>query len=141
MLQYRIKNLFKRRRHNKGRYSANKIYVSGAELKHTNTKLFIILYTYNKQKSSMERCIRKLSTLTKVVKVLTEKTIEYIVKDENRFISLSKNKTLVSKRRHERDDNNNFVLDERGDPILIYLVTHWNRFVPLLKNNFCFFKK
>jgi hypothetical protein len=141
MLQYKIKILFKRRRHNKSRYSANKIYVSRAELKHTNTKLFIILYTYNKQKSSIERYIRKFSTLTKVLKVLAESNIKYIVKDRNRFISLSKNKTLVSKRVYERDDEDNLVLDEHGNPILIYLVTHWNRFVPLLKNNFFVFKK
>jgi hypothetical protein len=58
MLQDKIKNLFKRRRANKSRYSANKIYVSKAEIKHTNTKLLIILYTYNKQKSLIEDHIR-----------------------------------------------------------------------------------
>jgi len=141
MLQYKIKIIFKRRRHNKSRYSANKIYVSRAELKHTNTKLFIIIYTYNKQKSSIERFIRKFSTLTKVLKVLAESNIKYIVKDRNRFISLSKNKTLVSKRVFERDDEDNLVLDEHGNPVLVYIVTHWNRFVPLLKNNFFVFKK
>ena len=50
MLQDKIKILFKRRRNNKIRYSANKIYASRAELKHTNTKLFITLYIYNKKK-------------------------------------------------------------------------------------------
>jgi hypothetical protein len=50
-----VKRLFKRRRHNKSRYSANKVYVSRAELKHTNTKLLIILSTFNKQKSTFLR--------------------------------------------------------------------------------------
>ena len=50
MLENKIKVLFKRRRHNKSRYSANKIYVSRTETKHTNTKLVILLYVYNKQK-------------------------------------------------------------------------------------------
>ncbi len=60
MLQYKVKILFKRRRHNKSRYSANKIYVSRAELKHTNTKLFIILYTYNKQKVFYRTIYKKI---------------------------------------------------------------------------------
>jgi hypothetical protein len=46
-----------------------------------------------------------------------------MVKDRNRFISLSKNKTLVSKRVFERDDEGN-LLYEQGNPILIYIVTH-----------------
>jgi hypothetical protein len=140
MLEYKIKILFKRRRHNKSRYSANKLYVSRAELKHTNTKLYIILYTYNKQKSSIEKYIRQFSTLTKILKVLSESPIKYIVKDK-RLISLSKNKTLVSKRIYKRDDDNELVLDEHGNPMVDYIVTHWNRFVPLLKNNFSVFKK
>jgi hypothetical protein len=121
MLQYKIKILFKRRRHNKSRYSANKIYVSRAELKHTNTKLLIILYTYNKQKSSIEQYIRKFSTLTKVLKVLAESNLNYVVEDKKRFISLSKNKTLISKKVY---DKKNLVLDEKGNPVLRYILTH-----------------
>jgi hypothetical protein len=64
MFENKIKVLFKRKRANKNRYSANKIYVSKAELKHTNTRLSIILYIYNKQKSLIERNIRKLINLT-----------------------------------------------------------------------------
>ena len=60
ILQNKIKILFKRRRYNKARYSANKIYASRAELNHTNTKIFITLYLYNKQKSSIERYIKKV---------------------------------------------------------------------------------
>jgi hypothetical protein len=59
MLESKIKVFFRRRRTNKIRYSANKLFVSRAELKHTNTKLTVILYIYNKQKSSIERYIRK----------------------------------------------------------------------------------
>jgi hypothetical protein len=141
MLQYKIKILFKRRRHNKSRYSSNKIFVSKAEVKHTNTKLFIILYTYNKQKSSIEESIRKFATLSRVLRVLGETSVKHIVKDRNEFSTLSKNKTLVSKRVYDRDDEGNRVLGEQGNPLLIYIVTHWNRFVPLLKNNFSVFKK
>jgi len=62
MLQNKIKVLFKRRRDNKIRYSANKIHASRAELNHTNTTVFITLFMYNKQKSSIERYIRKVVT-------------------------------------------------------------------------------
>jgi hypothetical protein len=72
MLQDKIKILFKRRRNNKIRYSANKIYASRAELKHTNTKLFITFYIYNKQKSSIERYILKILLLIKYRKLIVE---------------------------------------------------------------------
>ena len=62
MLENKIKVLFKRRRYNKTRYSANKLYTSRAELNHTNTIIFITLYVYNKQKYSIERSIRIVVT-------------------------------------------------------------------------------
>lgn len=98
MLQDRIKIIFKRRRTNKSRYSANKIYASRAEVKHTNTKLFIILYIYNKQKSSIERYIRKLITLTKYKKFLVEEEIIYIPYHKNRLIHILKNKFFIFKK-------------------------------------------
>jgi hypothetical protein len=65
MLEDKIKILFKRRRANKIRYSANKVYASRAELNHTNTDISITVYLYNKQKSSIEQLIRKLLTFIK----------------------------------------------------------------------------
>jgi len=58
-----IKRIFKRRRSNKTRYSADKIYVSRPELKHTNNKVTVMLYTYNKKKLTLERDTRKLLIL------------------------------------------------------------------------------
>ena len=98
MIEYKIKILFKRRRHNKSRYSANKIYVSRAELKHTNNKLLIILYTYNKQKLSIERFLRKLITLIRIKKILVENETKYTLNYENRLIHLLKNKFFVLKK-------------------------------------------
>src|SRR5213080_4688718 len=72
MFENKIKILFKRRRANKSRYSANKIYASRAELKHTNTKLFITLYIYNKQKSSIEWYILKILVLVKYRKLILD---------------------------------------------------------------------
>jgi len=76
ILQDKIKVLFKRRRDNKIRYSANKIYTSRAELSHTNTTILITLYLYNKQKSSIERYIRKFITWIRFKKIIVNgKTI------------------------------------------------------------------
>ena len=63
MLEDKIKVLFKRRRTNKIRYSMNKIFVSKGEFKHINTGLTIILYVYNKQKSSIENILTRINTL------------------------------------------------------------------------------
>ena len=67
MLKDKIKILFKRRRHNKSRYSANKIYISRAETKHTNTKLVLFYYVYNKQKEYFERYV-KINIYLKIIK-------------------------------------------------------------------------
>ena len=104
MLQDKIKVLYKRRRHNKSRYSANKIYVSRAELKHSNTKLLIILYTYNKQKSLIEGFMRKLITLTTIKQTFgkfnpkSSDEVKYITTHRNRFIHTLKNKIFIFKK-------------------------------------------
>lgn len=74
MFENRIKNIYKRKPLNKKHYSANKIYVSRGELKHTNSKITIILYIYNKQKSLMELTIRKFMELTVNEKHLQDNT-------------------------------------------------------------------
>ena len=95
MLQDKIKVLFKRRRDNKIRYSANKIYASRAELNHTNTKLFITLYVYNKQKSSIEMYIRKIITLIKLKKGIVEGETVFIPNHRNRLLYLLKNNFFI----------------------------------------------
>jgi hypothetical protein len=97
MLQNKIKVLFKRRRDNKSRYSANKIYVSRAELKHTNTKLLIILSTYNKQKSTLLRRTRKILYFKRMYKILAESKDRYIVKHKYIFTRLLKSLTDKSR--------------------------------------------
>lgn len=95
MLHDKIKTTFRRRRHNKVRYSANKIYASRAEVKHTNTKIIIMLYTYNKQKLSIERYIRKLITLIKSKKNSVESNTIYVPNYKNRLIHTLKNKFFI----------------------------------------------
>jgi hypothetical protein len=57
MLDNKIHVPYKRRRPNKSRYSADKIYGSRAEFKHTNTKLTVLVFIYNKAKISLERSL------------------------------------------------------------------------------------
>jgi len=75
MFEDKIKISFKRRRANKNRYSANKIYVSRAEIKHSNTKLGILLHTYNKQKSFVERIIKYLIKPSKNKNILEDEQL------------------------------------------------------------------
>jgi hypothetical protein len=84
MLEDKIKLPFKRRRSNKIRYSADKMYINNAELKHTNTKLTVTVYVYNKQKLSLEQFIRKV--------VICREGINEVKKYINRLLSSLKNK-------------------------------------------------
>ena len=45
------KTFIYRRRNDKSRYSAKKVYTSRAELEHTNSRVLITLYSYNKKKN------------------------------------------------------------------------------------------
>jgi hypothetical protein len=98
MLQDRIKILFKRRRHNKSRYSANKIYVSRTETKHTNTKLVILLYVFNKQKASVERHVREHINLTITKKYLVENEIVEKLINKNRLTHILKKQYFIFKK-------------------------------------------
>ena len=61
ILTSKLKTLFKRRRVRNNRFSANRIYISRAEMKHTNAKVIITLYAYNKQKYIFNRKIRSIA--------------------------------------------------------------------------------
>lgn len=87
--------VFKRRRDNKIRYSANKVYNSRAELQHTNSKLNIILYTYNKKKASFEHFTRKLARLINFKKTVVGTKTIYLPNHKNRILHILKNKFFV----------------------------------------------
>jgi len=91
MLKDNIKPLFKHRRHNKSRYSANRIYLSKVEVKHTNTKINVVLHLYNKQKSSIEKTLRKIITLiTNKIKRTVKKKLVSIGNSRNRLFHIVK---------------------------------------------------
>ena len=97
MVQEKIKVFFKRRRSNKKRYSADKIYVSKPEINHINTKITIILYTYNKQKLSIEQYIIKLINFTKSNRHLAKEKVDYITTYRNRLVPTLKKNILLFK--------------------------------------------
>lgn len=116
----KIKIFFKRRSSNKARYSANKVYISKPELNNTNTKLSVILYTYNKKKLSIELHLKKLITLSRVYRLLIEKNSELLISRNNFFYTLKK-RTYYKK---IKDMN--------------YIESHRNKILLLLKENYLF---
>jgi len=132
MLLYKIKILFKRKRHNKSRYSADKVYVSRAELKHFNNKIIILLYTYNKKKASLERYLRKILLLIRFYKFKKEDQTKLAVKNRESNINLLKSETFYKKksiRGIDRDTNNTF------------LYTFTDRSIDIMKDKFFVLKK
>jgi hypothetical protein len=80
MLENKIKVLFKRRRHNKSRYSANKLYV------------------YNKQKASVQRYVRKHIDFTTVKEYLVQDKIVEKLTQKNRLTHLLKKQFFIFKK-------------------------------------------
>jgi hypothetical protein len=78
----RTKRLLRRLR----KLSSNKIYISNGEFKHTNNKVTITLYVYNRQ---------KINYLLKLKK-------RYLRKFFNKMLSFKRNKTLKAKRLSNR---------------------------------------
>ena len=100
MIENKITTIFKRRRTNKIRYSADRIYTSRAELKHANTNLFIALETYNKKKASLEKNMRKILILTKLKKKMVKGKTVFVSNHQNRIIYLLKNNCFIFRKWH-----------------------------------------
>ena len=89
------KILFKRRRDNKTRYSANQVYTSRAEIKHTNSEIVITLFSYNKKKSLYEDILRNLAALIIFRKVPFSTEKLFIPNHKNRIVHLLKNNFFI----------------------------------------------
>jgi hypothetical protein len=98
MLQNRIKILYKRRKNNKTRYSANKIYLSRTETKYTNTKVVILLHVYNKQKASVERYLKQHINLTTTKEYRVGNKILKKLMQKNRLTHILKKKFSIFKK-------------------------------------------
>lgn len=100
ILQDKIKILFKRRRDNKIRYSADKVYVNKIEVKHCNNKINLDLLIFNKSKLFIEGFIRNIITvkITEQKKDMKEiKNIPENVLDDITFIEEVKINDMKSK--------------------------------------------
>jgi hypothetical protein len=98
MVENKIKPLFKRRRYNKSRYSANKVYVSRAELNHTNRNLFITLHLYNKKRSFLENSLIEDSTQIEFEKETVNKKTIYMQNHKNKLLHLLKKNFFLFKK-------------------------------------------
>src|ERR1700761_486324 len=101
----------------------NKIYVSNAEIKHTNSKAIITLYSYNREKISLLNKIRKLRKLffNKLI-ILINKNKKYLGNTLNKTIkSSSFYKQLLILRRYKLKLNlNKYKFEEK----LLYLLSN-----------------
>jgi hypothetical protein len=59
MVEYKVKNIFRRRRAKRYNYSSKKVHLSRAEIKHTSTSAIILLYIHNRSKIIHEEDTRK----------------------------------------------------------------------------------
>jgi len=107
--------------------SSHKIYVSNGEFKHTNNKVLITLYLFNRQKSNYERKIRKgfilaqrnVFIISKRLKLIKSKGLESIYKANKKKILLVK--TLGS------NTNNKGLLSYES--LSKYITRYYKKFV------------
>ena len=89
------KVFFNRRKDNKVRYSANRVYTGKPELEHTNSNLFITLAMYNKKKAFFERKLRRFILLIKFWIIFIGRRKIYIPYYKERLIHVLKKNFFV----------------------------------------------
>lgn len=89
------KAFFNRRRDNKVRYSANRVYTGKPELEHTNSKLLITLAIYNKKKAFFEHKLRRFIMLIKFWKIVIAGRKVFIPYYKNRLVHVLKRNFFV----------------------------------------------
>ena len=89
------KRLTTRRRDNKMRYSANRVYTGRAELEHSNSKLLITFVTYNKKKAFFEHKLKKFIVFTQYCKIGIAGKKIFIPYCKNRLVNVLKRNYLV----------------------------------------------
>jgi hypothetical protein len=86
----------------KRRLSLNRIFVSKAEIKHTNSKAIITIYTYNREKISLLKKIRKLKiflfkNILKIIFDFSKIIQKYMIKLTNNIVPPIKFKEIYNK--------------------------------------------
>lgn len=86
MVEWKVKNIFKRRRAKRYNYSSNKVHLSRAEVKHTSTSIIILLYIHNRSKFIHEQDTRKLFNFVGIKKIKSyDKNINELIEKKNRL--------------------------------------------------------
>jgi hypothetical protein len=93
----------------------NKIYVSNAEVKHTNSKAILTVYTYNREKISLLNKVKFLRKgLLKNIRMLILKNKEYLGDFVNKTIKALLHKELKTLRKYKlRLNLNQYKFEEK----------------------------
>lgn len=75
------------------RLSSNKIFLSNGEFKHTNNKVVITIYTFNRQKSNLK--FKFIKNYLKIIKFLRNKLILKLRKTSHKKFLVLKDKNLI----------------------------------------------
>lgn len=124
----KIKNKSRRLRIRFRRYTVNRIFLSRAEMKHTNNKVIITLYTYNRNLKYLYYRIRNLLSII-IRKKINKKWKKIRVYDYHVFYSLPRKLKLVEKK------SLNLINKVQKEKRIIFKILHWN------KSNFKNYKK
>jgi hypothetical protein len=152
MIIEKIKIRFKSRNPRKTRLSSNKVYVSRAEMKHTNTKVVITLYIYNKQKYYLKR---KLISIVKNIDIKKRKHLSLILKiiknnSNNKFspmfkkMSYSLKKNILSfifRKRFSFFSKSKFTFVKKINNLLLLYLLKINKIYPILHKKYLIFNK
>ena len=146
MIIDKIKIRFKSRNPRKSRLSSNKVYVSRAEIKHTNTKVVITLYIYNKQKYYLKR---KLINIVKNIDIKKRKQLSFILKLNNMFTYIFKNMSVnlkkslvlsyIFRKRFSNFNKSNFTFVKKINNLLILYLLKINKIYPILHKKYLIF--
>ena len=93
----------------------NKIYVSNAEVKHTNSKAILTVYTYNREKISLLNKVKFLRKgLLRNIRMLILKNKEYLGDFVNKTIKALLHKELKTLRKYKlRLNLNQYKFEEK----------------------------
>ena len=125
------------------RLSTNKIFVSRAEFKHTNSKVTVTLYIYNRQKKYFFNKIRRLNTITGLRKISFIRKIRLIklqglaiiekAQKEKKFFFETPNYDNVNLKNYAKQYYKNFIVKSLQKEMLNI---HYKRIVYFNRSKF-----
>ena len=125
---------FNRRKDNKNRYSADRVYTGRVELEHTNSELLILLPIYNKKKGLLEKKLIIFIMLIKFWKKIVGRKIIKIPYYKNRLLHVLKKNFFVFNKW-------NIAFFKEKPSLFSYLLRtkwrnfHFNDYIPILKKS------